>query len=354
MEQVQQQVVTAVVVEGRGRVRVLVVDDSPVVRAILSSCLTQAGYDVTQAVDGQAGLVAVDAAEPFDVVITDLQMPRLGGLGMLEGIKRRGLGTEVVVLTGTDDMDAAVRALRLGAHDYLLKPPERLEEIVLTVERAAEKKRLRDENCRLTRELTLLSRTDFLTGLPNRRSLDEALGRELDRVRRYGASLSVAMLDLDHFKLVNDRFGHPAGDDILRWFARTAADAFRLSDSVFRFGGEEFAVLLPAVTFEGAGDACQRFVERVAGTPLRLDAGTLELTCSIGLTAAQPADASAASVIARADRALYEAKALGRNRVVSHQPKAVSQVSSYVALEGCQAERAHRLGALSMADALPA
>jgi len=341
MEQVEQEVVTGVAVEGRGMVRVLVVDDSPVVRTILSSCLKQAGYHVTQAVDGQAGLVALDA-EPFDVVITNLHMPRLGGLGVLEGIKRRGLATEVVVLTGSDDMDAAVGALRLGAHDYLLKPPKRLEEIVLTIERAAEKKRLRDENSRLIRELKLLSRADFLTGLPNRRSLEEALGRELDRVRRYGASLGVAMLDLDHFKSVNDRFGHQAGDDVLRWLARTAADAFRQSDSVFRFGGEEFAVLLPAVSIDGAGDACRRFVERVAATPLRLDGGTLELTCSIGLTAAQPSDASAASVIARADRALYEAKALGRNRVVSIQPQAVSRVSFQAALEAGQAKRAQR------------
>jgi two-component system chemotaxis response regulator CheY len=356
MQQAQQKVVAAVAVEGRSMTRVLVADDSPVVRAILWDCLNTAGYHVSLAVDGQAALDAVDA-QPFDVVITNLHMPRLGGLGVLEGIKRRGLATEVVILTGSDEMDDAVRALRLGAHDYLLKPPQRLEEIVLTVERAAEKKRLQDENSRLMRELTLVSRTDFLTGLPNRRAAEEALDRELDRVRRYGTSLGVAMLDLDHFKSVNDRLGHDAGDDVLRWFARMAADAFRQSDSVFRFGGEEFVALLPAVTFEGATDACRRFVERVAGTPLRLEGGTLTLTCSIGLTAAQPSDATFASVLARADRALYQAKAQGRNRLVSHQPKAASQASSQLAQDTAQTKRVRRpvpLAPRSLAEALPA
>jgi diguanylate cyclase (GGDEF)-like protein len=293
---------------------VLVADDSRLVRRIIAGCLSAAGHDVTEAENGAVALSQLKRTA-FDVVITNLNMPELSGLELLKAIREQRIGAEVIILTGTDGMDSAVKALRLGAHDYLLKPA-RLEEVVLTVERALEKKRLRDENARLVRELAALSRTDFLTGLPNRRTLDDSLTRELSRAQRYGLPLSVAMLDIDHFKKVNDTYGHNAGDAVLQEFARLASETFRDADAVYRYGGEEFAVLLPHADLEGARAACQRFVELVARAAFKTPAGPLKLTCSAGLTAMRPSDGDPAELLARADRSLYQAKALGRNRVV--------------------------------------
>lgn len=301
------------------RARVLVADDSRVVRTILCACLEQAGYHVTQASDGSIALELLQSA-PFDVVITNLQMPVMGGFGVLEGVRKRALDVEVIVLTSDDEMESAVQALRLGAHDYLLKPPSRLEEVVLAVERAAEKKRLRRDNRRLLRELETLSRTDFLTGLPNRRAFEEALGREFDRVKRYSVPLAVALLDIDHFKSVNDAHGHPMGDEVLRWFARMASASFRDSDAVYRYGGEEFGVLLPLVPPDGAIEAARRFVETLAHTPFRCGALELRITCSVGLAVAGIDDEKGAHLVARADKALYKAKADGRNRVGAGEP----------------------------------
>jgi len=305
---------------------VLVADDSRLVRRIIAGCLSEAGHNVAEAENGGVALRMIESS-PFDVVITDLNMPELGGLGLLEAMRQRRLEAEVIILTGVDGMESAVKALRLGAHDYLLKPPARLEEVVLTVERALEKKQLRDENARLVRELAALSRTDFLTGLPNRRTLDEALARELTRAQRYRMPLCVAMLDLDHFKKVNDTHGHNAGDEVVREFARLARQTFREADAVYRYGGEEFTALLPLVDLEGALAACQRFVARVAKAPFQVGSGALSLTCSVGLTSVRASDKDPAELLARADRALYQAKATGRNRVIGEPAPARAALS---------------------------
>jgi diguanylate cyclase (GGDEF)-like protein len=142
--------------------------------------------------------------------------------------------------------------------------------------------------------------------------------------------LSVAMLDLDHFKKVNDSHGHSAGDQVLREFARLALHTFRDADAVYRYGGEEFAALLPLVDLDGALAACQRFVARVGRAPFRAEPGTLSLTCSVGLTSVRPSDKDPAELLARADRALYQAKALGRNRVIT-EPAPLGAALSVVA-----------------------
>src|SRR5260221_12070604 len=201
--------------------RVLVVDDSTIVRRIIAGYLRAAGHQVGEAQDGAEALEQLGARR-FDVVLTDLQMPVLDGFGLLDGIRSRSLDTEVIILTSSEDMESAVRALRSGAHDFLRKPPSGAIEVVLTVERAAEKKRLREPNLRLMRELEALSRRDALTGLFNRRVFDETLLEETIRSRRYQLALSLVILDLDHFKAVNDRYGHPAGDTGLKAFARNA------------------------------------------------------------------------------------------------------------------------------------
>jgi len=305
---------TATGIEGR----VLVVDDSLVVRRGVSDILRNAGYTVQEAGDGRAALACLDAEE-FDVVLTDLRMPELDGFGVLQDVKRRSLTTEVIILTGTHakDVDCAVRALRLGAHDFLTKPPSGPDEVILTVDRALEKKRLKESNLRLLRELEAMSRTDPLTGALNRRAFDESLRREVSRARRYDFPLAIMMIDIDHFKLINDAHGHLVGDEVLKAFVRIAGEALRDSDALHRYGGEEFAALLPHCTIEGALLAAERLVATVAATPLRVGRETQAITVSAGVAAAQGRDLDRLDLLALADAAVYKAKQDGRNRALS-------------------------------------
>ncbi len=299
--------------EQRGSV--LVADDSRLVRSIVASYLKTAGYGVEEAENGEAAMRLLSRGT-FDVIITDLRMPELDGFGVLAAVKRLGLTVEVIILTGAhaQDMSSAVRALRLGAHDYLTKPPASADEVILTVERAIEKKRLREANHRLLRELQSLSRTDGLTGVPNRRTLDEALPQEVARSRRHGHPLGVVMLDIDHFKKVNDTHGHAGGDEVLRSFARTVASTLREGDVLYRYGGEEFVAVLSHAGLAGAMNAAERIVKAVAESPVQVGSTTIEITTSAGVAALASSDADGSSLVARADGALYEAKRSGRNR----------------------------------------
>jgi two-component system cell cycle response regulator len=297
------------------RARILVVDDSALVRALVGNCLKEAGYGVAEASNGAAALRLVEGGG-FDVVITDLRMPEMGGLAMLAQIRHQALGPEVIILTGSlaHDVDSAVSALRLGAHDYLTKPPQSADTILFTVERALEKKRLRDENARLLRELEMLSLTDALTGLPNRRSFEAALTQEKARARRHGHTLSLVMLDVDHFKKVNDSYGHAGGDLALKHFASTTSRVLRTGDVLYRLGGEEFVALLPETSSVGALEATARILAAVATSPVCLDGASVRLTASAGIACTNGIE-DGTDLLGEADLALYEAKRGGRNRV---------------------------------------
>ncbi len=293
--------------------RILVVDDSRVVRAVVCEYLVRAGYAVEQAEDGQKGFELL-AKGDFDVIISDLAMPQRDGFWLLQQTKARSDRPEVILLTGTraQDVQAAVRALRLGAHDYLSKPISNPEELVLAVERAVQTKRLRDSNRRLIERLEQLSRTDALTGAFNRRAFDEALARETASGERYGTPFGLLLLDLDFFKRVNDLHGHEVGDRLLQHFARVVRSVLRECDQLYRYGGEEFAVLLPQTGLAGATVTATRVVRAVAHSRLRLSGVELGLTCSAGAAATDTCPA--ADLVAEADDALYNAKQAGRNR----------------------------------------
>lgn len=179
------------------------------------------------------------------------------------------------------------------------------------------------ENVVNRERLRLTSLTDPLTGLYNRRFLEDRMGQEMARTARYGQSLSCLFLDLDHFKGINDRHGHPAGDAVLRQVAARARDMLRASDIATRYGGEEFAVVLPQTGWQEAVRLAERIRTALADTPMILpDGGTLNLTCSVGVSEARPPsqpadpDGLARELLAQADAALYRAKQGGRNRVV--------------------------------------
>jgi diguanylate cyclase (GGDEF)-like protein len=186
--------------------------------------------------------------------------------------------------------------------------------VVLTVERAAEKKRLRETNIRLMRELEALSRRDALTGLFNRRIFDEMLLAETSRSSRYRLALSLVILDLDHFKAVNDRHGHQGGDAVLKLFAGLAQAQTRDGDTLCRYGGEEFAVLLAHTPLDGAMDVARRLVATTAKTPFIVGEASVGVTVSAGVASWHASDENGQALLAAADAALYEAKRAGRNQ----------------------------------------
>jgi diguanylate cyclase (GGDEF)-like protein len=176
----------------------------------------------------------------------------------------------------------------------------------------------RNEELReLSERLQGLSATDALTGIANRRTFDERLAVEVARANRYGTPLSLVMVDLDHFKELNDRFGHLAGDEVLKRVAALVDREKRLGDVVARFGGEEFAAILPHTEPRAALAWAERVRQLIAGTEVRSDAGALTVTASFGIAGAIPATEQVHALIENADQALYEAKSQGRNRVVA-------------------------------------
>jgi len=184
------------------------------------------------------------------------------------------------------------------------------------VERAMEKRSLRETNERLLRQLEESSLTDPLTGVPNRRAFDRALAQEVARAKRHQHPLSFVMLDIDHFKSVNDTCGHDGGDEVLKRFASAVTGVLRVDDSLYRYGGEEFVVILPHTEAACAMVTAHRIVETVAGLAVRVGALTVRITTSAGVSSLGPGD-EGRDAIARADTALYAAKKSGRNRASS-------------------------------------
>ena len=319
---------------------VLVVDDSELSRRIMARTLERAGYTVLEACDGVEALELYEkSATPVPVVVTDVAMPRLDGLQLLALLKQGLPPPEVVLLTAkkADDAASAIQALRLGAHDYLSKAAADGEALVFAVRRAAERRRLIDENRALVEELRRMSLTDAVTSLANRRAFDEALRQEIARARRSGLPLSLAILDLDHFKQVNDILGHPVGDEVLKGFAARLRAWAREGDRVFRYGGEEFALLLAHTDLSGAAVFARRIVAAMAGEPFEVSAGRVELTCSAGVAALEETDdGDGGALTVRADAALYRAKGEGRNRAcVDPEPAAPAMAVELAERRAC-------------------
>ncbi len=210
-------------------------------------------------------------------------------------------------------MEDVVAGLRGGAHDYLKKPFEPAE-LLARVSSAIQIKKLQDELRLRNAELERMSRTDALTGLFNRRHLDEELARRHSDASRHHQLMSLLLLDIDHFKRINDTYGHPAGDQVLRTFAERLRTVLRAGDIAGRWGGEEFLIVLPRTDLAGAREVAERIRFITAFEPVVADGKEIDLTVSGGC-ALGPGD-SVEAVVSLADKCLYDAKQAGRNRVV--------------------------------------
>jgi len=311
-------------------IRVLVVDDEQSLRSIVSQVLIEDGHEVATASSGEEAR-AVFHKLPFPLVITDIMMGGMSGIDLLQDIKKTNPDTAVIIMTSHASLDTAITSLRTGAYDYLVKPFEDISLISAVVNRALERIRLSEENSALLEKLrqknaelersnTILKNLairDGLTGLYNHRYFQEALAVELVRSRRYTRNLSLVFVDVDFFKKYNDTHGHPEGDKVLIALSNIFRDCLRVSDTIARYGGEEFVLLLPETTKEGAFHISERIRNKVFDHPFpgRETQPLGRVTISLGVATFPQDGADGSSLIERADKALYEAKKTGRNRV---------------------------------------
>jgi two-component system cell cycle response regulator len=305
---------------------ILVAEDSVVIRAVLRRYLEVEGYRVVEAADGQT---AIDRCheDPPDTVLLDIEMPGLNGHEVLAHLKadEELRSIPVVFLTGKTGTDDIVAGLRSGAQDYLKKPFETAE-LIARVGAAVRTKLLQDKLRDQSAEFERVSRTDALTGLYNRRHLEERL-READSAAvRHSRQLSVVMVDIDHFKRVNDTEGHQGGDDVLREFTRRLQAEVRGEDVAGRWGGEEFLVILPETDIEGAMTLAERIRASVANEAFAHGEHRFVVTMSAGCASGLPGDID--ELVRRADTALYRAKAEGRNGVLAAPSQDGETVSS--------------------------
>jgi len=294
---------------------VMVVEDSVVTRAVIRRRLGAEDVEIVEAVDGQDAIDQLERVAP-DVVLCDVEMPRVDGHGVLRWLREHPVlsSTPVVFLTAIDSVEDAVRALDGGAYDYLRKPFEPVE-LVSRVRAALRTRHLQDELRARNAELEQLVTTDVLTGLRNRRFLSAELERAVSRARRHGLGLAVLLLDIDHFKRVNDEHGHAAGDEVLAAVAVRMGAALRTEDVLARWGGEEFLALAPDTGQVGAAVLAERLRAAVAAEPVAvLPELEIPVSISVGWTTFAHGDDDQV-MLRRADEALYEAKDAGRNVV---------------------------------------
>jgi len=298
--------------------RVLVAEDDPLYRRVLRATLAGWGYRVAEAEDGTAALAVLEADEAPRLALIDWVMPGLDGPEVCRALRRRADDryVYVVLLTARGGKADLVEGLEAGADDYLIKPfdPAELKARLNTGKRLVQ---MHEQLIEAREDLRRLATRDPLTNVWNRRAILEILERELARGERDGRPVGVVLLDLDHFKRINDTHGHPVGDAVLVEAARRMLQGVRPSDAIGRIGGEEFVVVLPNCDEAETATIAERLRELMAAAPVEAHGGPIGVTASLGwvVTAAGPARTS--SLLRAADAALYEAKRRGRNRVVA-------------------------------------
>ncbi len=298
--------------------KILLADDEPIARTMLEHWLTGWGYEVVTVRDGEAALNALAADPDLRLAIIDWVMPRVDGIEVCRQVRSGPAEPYIylVLLTAKDDKSDIIQGLDAGADDYLIKPCNPLE---LKVRLRAGRRvvELQEQLVAARETLRFEAMHDSLTALLNRGATLEQLGRELVRSSRRNSPLTVIMADLDHFKAVNDTFGHATGDVVLREVARRLKIGVRAYDSVGRLGGEEFIAVLPECDASVGLGVAQRLCRLVSESPIVTPAGTVSVTISIGIAASgQFPNATAQELMRAADAALYQAKNTGRARAV--------------------------------------
>jgi len=301
--------------------KILVVEDDPVSMAILTAFLDKEKYEYAVASNGQE---AIDkySEDFFSVIITDWMMPEMDGLELCRLLRTMKINRYIyiIMVTSLDTKADLVQGLEAGADEYIIKPVHHAELRV----RLKNATRILDLEINLKKSLTEISELsirDALTGAFNRGYMDHQLVQEVKRAQRYVHPLSILMCDLDHFKLVNDTYGHQAGDEVLKEFVKQINLSIRRGiDWVSRYGGEEFLVVLPETDFKGCAVVAERIRQLIALNPIDAFGCEIDVTASFGAVTIAPTESRniihMEQFLQLADKCLYQAKESGRNRVV--------------------------------------
>lgn len=325
----------------RPLLRILVVDDDKSILVLLEKLLTQAGYTVHSAANGREALRTAMECRPH-IIVADWLMPEMDGLAFCRALRNSkiGRGVYLVLLTGIEDETRLVEAFEAGVDDYVLKPinPKLLLARLRAGERVvnlqAEVESDREEIRRFAAELALTNRRlqeaallDALTGIPNRRYAMDRIQQEWSAAERSGRPLACMLIDVDHFKQINDTYGHDAGDLVLQRVAETLKHTARTQDVICRIGGEEFLVVCPDTDASAAAQCAERLRHAVGALRIAVGNTSLHLTISIGVAAMHAGMASPDSMIKASDQAVYAAKQAGRNRTCVYRPRAAGEVN---------------------------
>lgn len=292
--------------------RILIVEDDLTVRDSMAEFVTLTGYDCQVAPSAEEAIEIINKSE-IDIVITDIMMPGMDGLELTDIIKK-DYDIDVIVMTGYSGKYSYEEAIGKGASDFVFKPI-RFKELLLRLKRVLNERELRLERNRMMADLQQLAVTDSLTQLYNSRHFFAQLKMEIERANRYGHSLSLLLLDIDFFKNINDTFGHLEGDKVLSTVGQLVKSCLRTMDTAYRYGGEEFTVILPYTDGNEARTVAGRIqnaLEVISFYPC--PERSIQVTLSIGVTEYSPGE-ELASFVSRSDRAMYVSKENGRNRV---------------------------------------
>lgn len=296
---------------------IVIVDDILANAMLLEKLVQSVGPVITRTFIDPIEALDWCEGNAFDVLLLDYLMPTLDGISFLQRMRRNPqlIDVPVVIITAEEKPETLYKALDVGANDFLKKPVDPIE----LAARTRNMLRLRTRQLELERanqQLALLANTDGLTGVANRRYFLQRLDQELERGKRYHSPLVLALLDVDHFKQINDRYGHQPGDEVLKALSEFTVGLLRANDLVGRLGGEEFAILMPESDQEVGTIVSERIRAELAAHPIPTVAGPLSITVSIGVTQAYPEIDNPETMLRRADAAMYRAKSGGRNRVV--------------------------------------
>jgi two-component system cell cycle response regulator len=305
---------------------IAVVDDDPAIRRLVRLFLDRAGYKIIECNTGEEARQRL-TTELWDLAILDRRLPDMDGVVLCHELKSNPdfRPRYIIMLTGEDEQEDKVEGLELGADDYITKPfqyPELLARVRAGERIVKLQKELMESNKRLER----LSITDGLTKLHNHRYFQDELAKAFEESQRYGRPLSLAMIDIDFFKKVNDTYGHAVGDEVLKVVAQLYESSARSTDLVARYGGEEFAVMMPETELDDAVTFAEKIRILIESTPIETQAGPIRTTVSIGVASVPFSHVQTAKeLIVVADRALYHAKRHGRNQVQAERRRDVER-----------------------------
>ncbi|PLX73526.1 MAG: diguanylate cyclase response regulator [Desulfuromonas sp.] len=311
--------------------KILVAEDDNFTRDVIEEILISNNYDVVTSADGLFALQKINDGNNFDLIVSDMDMPNMNGLELINNIRKDGIDIPVVILTGNQEVKIAIEALKNGANDYIIKDENISDTLIMSIEQVIETYLLKLENIRLVEELARknqelerLSYLDGLTGIPNRRYFDQTIRQEWNRALREESSLALVLIDIDFFKVYNDVYGHQSGDQCLQRVAQCLSQTLhRSSDFVARYGGEEFVAVLPKTSIAEAETLANKMRYNLAEQELEHKGSNVakHVTISVGVSCFTPPESSTIDqLISDADEALYSAKRNGRNQVCCCAP----------------------------------